>query len=155
MKLFLGGAWRDITAGQIFISGSWHKLASAQQYNGGQWRTIANFTPPGTGGGGGGSMTLKVSPNPCGSTTNSTTISTPFCTVTPFGGLAPYTYSWTATNGARANTPTQASCNFTMMGVAQFNEVDAIATCVVKDSLGVTASISVNLFFDHDSRSIQ
>jgi hypothetical protein len=148
----LGGEWKTITGGQIYAGGAWRTLVAIQIYSGGTWRQVANFTPPPSGGTG-GTITVAASPNPCGTTRSAGIITTPTCTVTPSGGLAPYTYAWSILDGGLATiaNPTLASTTFTRSSVPPNTEIDEIARCVVTDSLGTQATATVQLFFDHES----
>lgn len=151
MLVRLGGAWQTITKAKIFASGSWRDIVAAKIYAGGAWVDAANFTPSGSGGGGSGTLSLSVSPNPCQGTSTGSTVTTSYCTVTPSGGKAPFTYAWSITSGSCSiNYPTQAFTSFTKTGVALHTEADAVAKCVVTDSLGATASITVDLQFFHE-----
>lgn len=151
IQVRIGGTWNTITSSKVFAGSAWRSLKAIQVYANGAWRVVANFTPPGGGGGGGGALSLAVSPNPCQGTSASSTVTTPNCKVTPSGGQAPFTYSWTAQSGLfQINSPSSATTTFTRNGVPLNGEIDVVAQCSVTDSLGVHASITVNVQFIHE-----
>lgn len=156
----VGGEWKTLTGTKVFSGGSWRSLKAILVYIGGAWQTVANFTPAGPSGGGGGAMSLTVSRNPCQGTSASSTVTTRSCTVTPSGGAAPFTYAWsitsfTGTGSPSINSPSAATTSFTKTGVPINSEIDAVAKCDVTDSLGVTASITVNVQFIHETGGIE
>jgi hypothetical protein len=152
MKIRLGG-WKDITGGKVYAGSAWRSLVAIKVYANGAWRDVANFSPPGPSGA--GTISATASPNPCGAVGLTRTVVTPLCTVTPSGGTAPYTYAWSITVGTcTINSPTSASTRFTKTGVNSGTEYDATAQCVVTDALGSTATVTVSLFFEHDSSTL-
>jgi hypothetical protein len=157
MKVRQGGSWQTITAGKAYVGGAWRSLVAIKIFASGAWRTVANFTPPsggggGTGGGGGGgtggggTLSLSASPSSLYTTSFSSSMTSDPCTITPSGGLAPYTYAWTMIAGtAGITSPTFATTTFTKTtsGIA-----NVTARCTVTDSLHVTASVDVPMTFE-------
>lgn len=142
MKVRIGGDWKDIGAGKVFASGAWRTLVAIKVYFEGAWRDVANFTAP-TPEAPGFTVTAPTSVRTVGTLS---TIRSSAVTVTPSGGLAPYTYSWTAP-GATIGTPHRASTTFTVNGMVYEDERELTAACVVADALGSTATVSISLIF--------
>jgi hypothetical protein len=139
MQIYFGGAWREITSGQIFANGAWRNLVQIQEYFSANWREVANFASSGSG----GSLSLVASPDEI-DTHGTTDLTSAQFTATPAGGLAPYTYLWafTSQDGGvvfSINSPTLAITTVTMTGTLGPNS-SKIATlqCTVTDSLGTT-----------------
>lgn len=150
----LGGEWKTITASKVYVSGAWRTIVAIKIYAGGAWRDVANFTPPATGGGGGGGGTLAAvaEPSPCTGFAANSVVTTEPCTITPSGGLAPYTYAWSIISGtATIASPTSATTTFQKTGVPLGLTREATARCAVTDSLGTSTTVTVSLSFEHDS----
>lgn len=98
------------------------------------------------------SLSLDIQPNPTQAHpprgSNSATV---FVTATPTGGTGPFTYAWSITSfmgGVPAiNTPSNATTAITQSGLAQFDDNDCTASCLVTDSLGATARANVSFTF--------
>lgn len=85
-------------------------------------------------------MTASASPtslSKVGVASSQTTLST---TVTPVGGVAPYTYVWTKVEGntLTVDSPTAATTTFSATGLLQGENRDATYRCTVTDSTGGT-----------------
>jgi hypothetical protein len=85
-------------------------------------------------------MTASASPTSLyktGPTASQTTAST---TVTPSGGVSPYTYAWTLLSGSAltVNSPTAATTTFSKTGMISGDSFDATYRCTVTDSTGGT-----------------
>lgn len=142
MQTRLGGTWQQITGAKAFLSGSWRTIKAIKAYIGGEWRDVANFSPPGPGGGGGGTLTLSLSASSVGrATANSSTVTTNV-TVTPSGGIAPYTYSWAKQSGdaITASATTAATTAFSASSLVVDETRTAVFRCTCTDSLGVSAT---------------
>jgi hypothetical protein len=148
----LGGEWKTITAAKVFANGTWRTLAAIRAFVGGEWREVANFTVPATPPGDGGGSTptgLTATASPTEQTASGTTasiISQPI-TVTPSGGLAPYTYSWTA-SALVISSPTSATSKFTAPGLGRGEMLEAGVSCRVTDSLGSTVTAHATISFE-------
>ena len=141
MEIFASGAWRQIQRGEAYIGGAWRRLTRAEAYIGGQWRPVARFVQP---------LTVTVIPASTAgyfSSRRPTTaaITTGSVTATPTGGLGPYTYAWSS-----GNTPTQATTTFTRT-LAGNTDLSITFTVTVTDSLGATATGSVDAYFLNES----
>lgn len=146
IKVRSGGVNRTATSIKIKVSGVLRTVRSIRVMSGGVLRTAyigtsalsASASPSELSG-------LNSNfPDPGPATTQSTT-------VTPSGGVAPFTYSWALISSAdgtpAADNPSFATTTFTQsLGVGQTN----IATfrCTVTDSLGATATADVTANFE-------
>lgn len=142
----LGGAWTPLTGGKVYAGSAWRTLVAIKVYASGAWRDVANFT-----------SAPSTDPGTPGPTTFSVTASPPFLdassptspvggsvTVTPTGGLAPYTYNWSSS--AAISRPHSATT--TISKTLPFGgDFEGIATCVVTDSLGTAVGVTVDLSF--------
>lgn len=137
-----GGVWRQIASAQVFANGAWRSLVAVKVYAGGAWRTVANFTAPS------GTFSLSASDSQIFSSGPTSSQTTNTVTVTPSGGLAPYTYSWvfvsrdsnasySLTNAASAFTAVSAT------GVPAGATGTASIQCTCTDSTGLTATSAV------------
>jgi hypothetical protein len=147
----LGGEWKTISAAKVFANGTWRTLAAIRAFVGGEWREVANFTapstPPGTDPGTPTGLTATASPTEqTASGTTASIISQPI-TVTPSGGLAPYTYSWTA-SALVISSPTSATSKFTAPGLGRGEMLEAGVSCRVTDSLGSTVTAHATISFE-------
>jgi hypothetical protein len=153
IKVRFGGVWQTITGGQVFSGGAWRSLVAVQVYSGGAWRQVGNFTPPGTGGGGGGALSLSLSTTAIGGRagTGATAMTTSnSATVTPSGGLAPYSYAWSvvssdgqATYTIDSSTLSTTTATATSLGGPLPSSCGCTIHCVVTDSLGATATSDI------------
>jgi hypothetical protein len=147
----LGGEWKTISTAKVFANGTWRTLAAIRAFIDGEWREVANFTAPATppGDGGGSTQTgLTATASPDEQTAFGTTasiVSQPV-TVTPSGGLAPYTYSWTA-SGLTISAPASSTSKFTAPGLGRGEILEASVSCRVTDSLGTVATAHATISF--------
>lgn len=136
-----GGTLRTISSMEVKDGSVMRSIVSMKVLDGATLRTVATFTSP-----------LSATPSTLTQATTSTTssfmISDPV-TCTPSGGLAPYTYAWTIISGtAGVGSPSSASSTFSKT-VSGFGTPEyATAQCVVTDSLGDTATVTVSLVFE-------
>jgi hypothetical protein len=98
-------------------------------------------------------MTVSISPSPVSGSGSGAVVQTPSVTATPSGGLAPYTYSWSVVSSvgsAHIASPATASTILSMTGLSVGdNSGSAQFRCTVTDSLGATASATVNATFTY------
>jgi hypothetical protein len=144
VKVRIGGEWKDITGAKVYKGGTWRTLVAIKAYVGGAWRDIANYT---SGGGGGSSGSLSLSLNTTLRTkvgTSSTLTSLGF-TVTPSGGLAPYSYAWSVVSSDglatyTINSPTLSTTTVTASSLLADQTSEVVIHCAVTDSLGASAT---------------
>lgn len=140
MRARTGGAWKEVSGGRVRVAGAWKNLVRIRARVAGAWKDVAVFVQP---------LTASASPaaetaiqNGAGAATTSPV------TVTPAGGIGPYTYSWvriTGTGGTIAS-PTSASTTFTrIMGDGEI--ATNVFRCTVTDSLASTATVDVSVEF--------
>jgi hypothetical protein len=97
-------------------------------------------------------MTASASPTSLYKTGPTSSQTTASVTVTPSGGVSPYTYSWTLLTGdtLTVNSPTAATTTFSMTGMISGDSFDATYRCTVTDSTGgtpltATADVTVTI----------
>jgi len=135
-----GGSWHTLTRGGINRGGAERTLTRGEIYKGGAWHALFTFVTP---------LTATASPGEVfggGSSHTPIAITTNSTTVTPSGGLGPYTYSW---SGSQPAYPTNATTYFTET-VAPFGEILTGSVCTVTDSLGHTATATVDIDVSND-----
>lgn len=135
--LRVGGSWRSIHRAEMFRGGSWRTLTRGEIYKGAAWHPLFTFVSP---------MTASASPSDVNGYQSSlipTTVTSGYTTVTPSGGLGPYTYSW-AGAGLSITNPTSATTAF-YATVSPGGDLFTSATCTVTDSLGSTATANVGV----------
>jgi hypothetical protein len=139
-QFFYGGVWRAQTGRMKFIGGAWRTATRRKMFMGGVWRSspTSTYTSP---------LSASASGDVSGNVDSpfSVVVTSDPATVTPSGGLAPYTYSW-ATPGMAATAPTSATTQF-YKTLAHDAEYVNDAVCTVTDSLGAhtTATVGVDL----------
>lgn len=135
-----GGTSRTITSGEVRIGGAVRQVTRGIARNGGTDVTIVTFTSP---------LTASASPvSVSGSRVGSGTATTNATQVTPEGGSGPFTYSWSALNGALGFPLSPSSANTQFIRV--LNAGDVVTEqfrCTVTDSLGATAPTDVTAQF--------
>jgi hypothetical protein len=141
MKIRVGGAFEDVTSGQVRIAGAWRRLTGAKAYISGAWKDVASFLQP---------LTLDVSP----SSDRAIVVPSAFAdtipiTATPTGGLGPYTYAWTRVSGSTgaALSPTSATSQFRAF-ITSVGEFTSTFLCTVTDANGNTATDNVEVVFE-------
>jgi hypothetical protein len=80
------------------------------------------------------------------------TATTDLTTVTPTGGVAPYTYAWAVTTysggvAPEADSPTLANTTFTQTGLSSGEYTNATFVCTVTDDDGATTEVPVGASF--------
>lgn len=94
--------------------------------------------------------TAKAAPTSVSVTGSAASETTPSTTVTPTGGLAPYTYAWTWSVGGTSITigsPSSATTTFNNGSMTSGSTLTGTAKCTVTDALGQTciATVAVSL----------
>ena len=85
-------------------------------------------------------MTASASPTSLYKTGPTASQTTASVTVTPSGGVSPYTYAWTLLSGdtLTVNSPSAATTTFSKTGMISGDSFDATYRCTVTDSTGGT-----------------
>lgn len=131
----VGGAWKPVDSAEVRLGGQWKRILSVSARVGGVWKQIASYAP---------AMSASVSPAAAAGlisglgdcTTNSVT-------VTPSGGLAPFTYAWAKVSGEGAvDRPSSATTAFTD-NLALNESTSGAFRCTVTDSAAQTATVDV------------
>lgn len=138
MDAYTGGAWRSVGRADVYVDGQWRRLTRSEQYVGGAWETGDRFLIP---------LTASATSEVTGF--GYITVITNPATVTPAGGLGPYTYSWARISGTygTANSPTSATTTF--YATPPSNTIQtSVFRCTVTDSLGSTATADVTAIFE-------
>lgn len=135
------GAWGVVSYGEAFVDGVWKRLIRSEVYIAGAWKTGETYAP---------ALTAAASPTSVtGFSYGGGTAVTNTTTVTPTGGLGPYTYAWVRVSGLGGITaPTNATTAFftTLPGGG---DQSGVFRCTVTDSLGTIATADVYAsFFD-------
>lgn len=139
--LRVGGSWRSITRSEVYLGGSWRTLTRGEIYKGAAWHPMFTFVSP---------LTASVSPSSAdGSVSSITTalVTSNIVTVTPSGGLGPYTYSVTAP-GVSVSGPTNAASSFSAT-LAPGHSISTTADWIVTDSIGSTSGVSVPVYLEN------
>lgn len=138
----MSGAWRTITAAEAFVGGAWRTLVSAEAYVSGAWRGVGTFVQP---------LTLATSPSAVSKTAHAFIITSDPVTATPSGGAGPYSYAWSVFSGGpfTINSPTSATTTITANVTG--GDKSGTVQCVVTDSLGTTASATVDVSITYDT----
>ena len=141
MKVRVGGAWKDITAGSVRVGGSWRRLQAIKVYSGAAWRTVATFATS--------ELSLSLSASTVTRTGSNSSLSAGPVLATPTGGEGPFTYSWVKQSGDHisASKPTNASTSFTANNMTVDEERNAVFRCTCTDAFGAsdTADVSVTI----------
>lgn len=136
MDLYTGGAWRSIGSADVRVDGQWRRIVRAEVYTGGAWKSAGTFIVPLTG--------ATAAPNVVTAGGYGGYLTTDATTITPTGGLAPYTYSWTRISGTvgTANSASSATTSFTgLVSTGGFEE--STFRCTVTDALGTSVTVDV------------
>ena len=140
MRVNIGGVWKDVSAIKVNVAGTWRTVTRLRTNIAGTWKEAGTFIPP-----------LSVTVNndaPFGRTFGTNPVTTlTTTTLTPSGGLAPFTYSWVRQSGSGSpTTPALASTNFTET-VADYDTKTGVFRGTVTDALGSTAYVDVTATF--------
>jgi hypothetical protein len=146
LKVRDGGTLREITAFKLKYLGVERNVRAAKVYHSGALRTFYEASDP---------LTATASPSAQIAISALSEITSAPVTVTPTGGLAPYTYSWAVTSFA-GTTPTIGNAGFATTDFSQINVgVGALHncsfTCTVTDALGSTATAVTTVRFKRET----
>jgi hypothetical protein len=136
MKIFIAGAWHEVSRRFAFIGGSWRRVTRRLIYIDGAWNTAARFLDP---------LSVSVSPPSASATVSShlPAVGTVYVSATPAGGLAPYTYAWGVIPDIgpppTVGAPTSAN-TYAYQSIPSGTQYESSLQVTVTDSLGQTAS---------------
>lgn len=121
----------------------------------GPWATTAQTVTGAT-----EALSAMLSPTSLATTEDDTSQSSAPVTVTPAGGVRPYSYSWELQSGSSrivVNSPTSSSTTFSVSGLAFDETVSAIYRCRVTDSAGASllTSNAVTVSFTQATAAVQ
>lgn len=138
MRVNVSGVWKPVTKIKVNIGGAWRSVTQLRANVAGVWKPAGSFVA---------SMSASIDDNsPTGLTFGNTQVDTNTVTVTPSGGLPPYTYSWARLSGTgSAFSPTSAA-TFFRDAVANFAFSSGTFRCTVSDSQSPPATATVDAF---------
>lgn len=136
-RIFAGGALRTPTRISVMAGGQVRAVQSIKAMVGGVLKLVYQGFP---------TLTASASPDAV-SGAGGATVQTNQATVTPAGGVGPYTYSWACTSFSGATAPYAVSPSFATTNFRQNGSGTATFVCTVTDSLGHTATAAVTATF--------
>lgn len=148
MKVSIGGVLKEVAAIKVAIGSTWKAVANTKAVVGGVWKAGETFTGGSGGGGDGGGFTLGISPASAYGYSNTSPVTSESVTVTPTGGVAPFTYAWTKLSGSGSiNSPTTATTTFNA-NVPDGDSLIGNYRCTATDAIGsfATADCDVEFF---------
>lgn len=135
IKVRVGGATREITSFKVKVAGTLRTVRTVKVQSGGVLRTVYSSA---------GDMSAAASAPTVYGSADTARVDSDQVTVTPTGGVGPYTYSWARTSGSGLIlTPSFATTSFYINGLTPGQLVSGVFQCTVTDSLGATATASV------------
>ena len=142
MKVNVGGSLKTVTAIK-FNPGTGLKNVSRIKANiAGSLKAAGSFILP---------LSLSVNSDaPFGRTFGSNPVTTFIATtVTPTGGLAPFTYSWARLSGTGTPTSPVSANTYFVETVADYDTETGVFRCTVTDVLGSTAFTDITATFNN------
>ena len=135
MRTRAEGAFKEVPGGIARAGGAWKNLVRIRAYIGGAWKEVATFVQP---------LTATVSPAvTAANRIGAGTATTSPVTITPSGGIGPYTYSCVRVTGTggTVTSPSSATTTFRrLMGngevvtnVFRWTVTDAMASTITGD----------------------
>jgi hypothetical protein len=140
-QIYASASWHTVTSAKIYIGAGWRVRTRRMLYKGGVWKQVARYLSP---------ISATADPTSAFGSVSSSGVATVYSssvTIMPTGGLAPYTYTWSAPGFIISNSGN--ATTYFSANVAPFGEFSGTATCTVSDTLGdpvatVTVPIDLN-----------
>lgn len=150
LSVRIAGAVQPVNAMRLLTGGALRPVKTLRMMHGGALVTIAAYQ---SGPVGGGNLTATPSADYVSGYSSSykpQRVRSDTVIVTPNGGLAPYSYAWSTSGGEI--TPISPSMATTAFEAILFNQsVSDLATCIVTDASGATASVTVSVSLSQGS----
>lgn len=138
MKSFIAGAWKSAPSLKVIVGGVAKVATRTRVFASGAWRTGESFVRP---------LTATASRSTVGVNGFTSYLVTPATTITPDGGIAPFSYSWARLSGeGDALTPTSATTTFGAY-VGEYSSTSGTFRCTVTDGDGATVTVDVTANF--------
>ena len=136
----IGGAWRSATTAEVRVGTAWKRVIRSEIYTGGAWKTGETFAQ---------ALTATTSDAyPSGTRVGAGYCATATVTITPAGGVAPFTYAWVKLSGnGSVNNPTGAATTF-FDNIADGAITTGAFRCTVTDALGSTVTVDEAATFE-------
>lgn len=138
LKVVVGGAEKLAAKADIYINGAKKRVTRIEAWNGSAWKSAQAFVLP---------LTLSRTPIgtiPTDKVFDLELVISRAITVTPNGGLAPFTYAWTILSGAGVYAAAPNMATTTLRKVMDLGQsVTGTARCTVTDSLGTQGTIDI------------
>lgn len=138
IKRRLSGAW-VVAVTKRRLSGAWVTVATIKRMVSGAWVVVQS-----------GTLTASFNPDPVSDSLPNGTAHSVACTITPAGGVGPYTYAWSWLSGGATitiNNGTTATATFTAAGATNL-EKTGTAKCIVTDTGNAGNSITPTVVVD-------
>lgn len=132
-----GGTWRTITLPSVRVAGVWTAVSEGWTRVSGVWQQFYSAVA---------ALGASIAGSAFGTRSGLGSVTTNSVTCVPAGGTFPYSFQWTYVSGNTftINSQTSATTSFTTtVNIAQTKTADY--RCTVTDSLGATASATVNV----------
>lgn len=147
LSLRTADAVRTVSAIKLLAGGSLRPAKTLKMMRGGSLVVVANFGPSA------GTLSAAASPDyVMGSSYSSrpaSVTSTP-ATVTPAGGVGPYSYAWAQTSGPGMTITAQGQATTSFRSNVYRNTILATFACTVTDASGAVATCDVTVELTHE-----
>lgn len=137
---YIDGAWRSVTTAEVQVGTAWKRITRSEVYTGGIWKAGERFAQ---------ALTATTSDaHPSGSRVGAGYCATGDVTITPSGGVAPFTYAWVKLSGnGSVNNPSGSTTSF-FDNLANGAITTGTFRCTVTDALGSTTTVDEAATFE-------